>query len=196
VGTLGVGIMNSTAFLPSSKSNWEIDGNHVTFGTIDFQPHPPTLAPVFANLDQEMDLTIENFNFRIGSLGFIGLSDPVSLGPLTEEKKIVVETSRTSVGASSKVNSPISIKLTERKGNTIEELDKIMENLDLKESSGYLDMVSEGNSNNISNYYEEDFIAHYGNVSDNSEDTWRSGLELYNDEQTIFSLSSSHGVNN
>jgi hypothetical protein len=48
--------MNSTTFLPSSRRNSKIDGNQVNFGTIDFQPHPPTLAPVFANLDQEMDL--------------------------------------------------------------------------------------------------------------------------------------------
>jgi hypothetical protein len=37
-------------------------------------------------------------------------------------------------GSSSEVNSPFSIKPT--KGSTIEELDKIMENLDLEESSG------------------------------------------------------------
>jgi hypothetical protein len=65
MGNLGVGIMNSKAFLPSSKINSKIDGNQITFGAIDFQPHPPTLAPVFANLDQKMDLTIEIFNFRV-----------------------------------------------------------------------------------------------------------------------------------
>jgi hypothetical protein len=43
--------MNSTAFLLLSKSNSKIDGNQITFGAIDFQPHPPTIAPVFANLD-------------------------------------------------------------------------------------------------------------------------------------------------
>jgi hypothetical protein len=142
-----------------------------------------------------MDLMIGSFNFHVGSLGSIGLSDPVSLG-LSAEKTTVAETSRTSVGSSSEVNSPLNIKLTERKGNTIEEFDKIMENLDLKESSGYSDMVSDGNSNNISNYYEEDFIAHYGNVSGNSEDTWRSGLGLYDNEKTIFSSGSSCGINN
>jgi hypothetical protein len=51
VGTLGVGFMDLTAFSPSSKSNPKIDGNQITFGTIDFQPHPPTLALVFAILD-------------------------------------------------------------------------------------------------------------------------------------------------
>jgi hypothetical protein len=98
------------------------------------------------------------------------------------------------VGSSSEVNSPVSIKLAERKENTIEELDEIMENLELKESSGYSDVASEGKFDNISNYSGEDFIACYGNVSNNYEDMWRSGLELYDDEQTIFSLGSSHGT--
>jgi hypothetical protein len=31
----------------------------------------------------------------------------------------------------------------------------------------------------------------YRNISNNSEDTWKSGLEIYDDEQTIFSLGSS-----
>jgi hypothetical protein len=72
--------MNSMAFSPPSKSSSKITGNQITFGAVDFQPHPPTLAPVFANLDQEMDLTIGSFNFHIGSLGFVCLSDPINLG--------------------------------------------------------------------------------------------------------------------
>jgi hypothetical protein len=57
-------------------------------------------------------------------------------------------------------------------------------------------MVFEENSDNINNYSKEDFIARYDNVSDNFEDTWRSGVELYDDEQTIFSSDSNRGVNN
>jgi hypothetical protein len=34
----------------------------------------------------------------------------------------------------------------------------------------------------------------YGNISNNSEDTCKSGLELYNDKQTIFSLGSSGDI--
>jgi hypothetical protein len=98
------------------------------------------------------------------------------------------------VGSSSEVNLPVSIKPAEMKENTIKELDEIMENLELKESSGYSDVASEGKFDNISNYSEEDFIACYGNVSNNFEDMWRSGLEIYDDEQTIFSLGSSHGT--
>jgi hypothetical protein len=58
--------MNSMAFSLFSKSNSKIDGNQITFGAVDFQPHPPTLGPVFASLDQEMDLTIRSFNFCVG----------------------------------------------------------------------------------------------------------------------------------
>jgi hypothetical protein len=58
VGTLGVGIMNLMTFSFLANSNSKVDGNQISFGTIEFQPHPPTLTPVFASLDQEMDLTI------------------------------------------------------------------------------------------------------------------------------------------
>jgi hypothetical protein len=168
VGTLGVGIMNSMTFLPSSKSNSKIDENQVTFETVDFQPHPPTLAPVFANLDHEIDLMIRSFNFRVESLGSVRLSDLILSGP-SVGKTTITATSRTSVGSFSEVNSPISIKPAEATRNTIEELDEIMENLDLKESLGYLDISSKGNSDIASNYSEEDFMACYGNVSGNSE---------------------------
>jgi hypothetical protein len=57
-------------------------------------------------------------------------------------------------------------------------------------------MASKGNFDIISNFSEEDFIACYGNVSDSSEETWRPGLELYDNEQTIFSSISSHGASN
>jgi hypothetical protein len=147
------------------------------------------------NLDQEMDLTIGSFNFCVGSLGSLRLSDLISSGP-SAGKTTATATSGTSFDSSNKVNSLVSIKPTERKGNTIKELDEIMENLDLKDSSGYSDMASEENFDNISNYLEEDFTARYGSVSCNSEDEWRSGLKLYDDEQIIFSLGSSRDVNN
>jgi hypothetical protein len=65
--TLGVGIMNLMTFSLLANGNSKVDGN--------FQLHPPTLTPVFASLDQEMDLTIGSLNFRVGSLGSIRLSD-------------------------------------------------------------------------------------------------------------------------
>jgi hypothetical protein len=39
-------------------------------------------------------------------------------------------------------------------------------------------------------------MACYGNVFDNSEDTWKSGLELYRGERTTLSSGSSSDVNN
>jgi hypothetical protein len=73
VGTLGIGIMNSTAFSLPANSNLKVDRNQISFGTIDFQPHPPTLTPVFASLDKEMDLTTRSLSFHVSSLGSIHL---------------------------------------------------------------------------------------------------------------------------
>jgi hypothetical protein len=188
VGTLGVGIMNSTAFLPSSKSNSKIDGNQIAFGSVDFQPHSPTLARIFGSLDQEMDLTIRSFNFRVESLGSVCLSDPKNSGP-SPGKTAIAATSKTLVGSSIESNSLVSIKPT--KESTVEELDEIMENLDLDKSLGYSNMSFDKNLNRSQNYSQKDFMVCYGNISNNSKDTWKSGLELYNDEQTVFSLGSS-----
>jgi hypothetical protein len=146
VGTLDVGNMNLTTFLLLSKGNSNINRKQITFGVIDFQPHKPTLAPAFASLDQEMDLTIGSFNFSVRSLGSVRLLDPIKSGPSAGSTTITA-TLEASVGSSSKVNSPVSIKPS--RGDTVEEL---MENLDLEESSGYQDMSSDGNSNNSSSY--------------------------------------------
>jgi hypothetical protein len=113
-------------------------------------------------------------------------SDP-SIG-----KTAIATTPKTLVGSSSEVSLPVSIKPT--KGNTVEELDEIIENLDLEESSGYQGMSPDGNPNRSNNYSKEDFMVCYGNISNNSEDTWKLGLELYDDEQTIFSSGSNGDV--
>jgi hypothetical protein len=76
-----------------------------------------------------MDLTIGSFNFRVESLGSVRLFDPINLGPSAGQTTIAA-TSETSVGSSNEVNSTISIKLMKSKGNTVEEINKIMENLD------------------------------------------------------------------
>jgi hypothetical protein len=81
-----------------------------------------------------MDLMIGSFNFRVGSLGSVRILDPVNSGS-SVGKTAATATSETSVGSSSKVNSPFSIKPT--KGSTVEELEEIMENLDLVEYLGY-----------------------------------------------------------
>jgi hypothetical protein len=163
--------MNSTTFSLSTNSNSKIDGNQVTFGAKDFQPHQPTLTPVFTSLDQEMDLTIRSLNFRLGSLGTIHLSDSTRSDPLAE-KIAPAAISESSIGSSSEVNLSVSFTPMENIENTIEELDKIMENLDLGEPSG-------------------DFMICCNSTSDNSTDTWKTGLELHEDDQTIFSSFSS-----
>jgi hypothetical protein len=118
-----------------------------------------------------MDLTIGSLNFHVGSLGMTRLSDPTRLGP-SAEKTTSVAISKSLVGSSSDVNLPISFKPTENIEGTIEELDEIMENLDLGEPAG-------------------DFMICYNSTSDKSTDTWKIGLELHEDDQTIFSSPSS-----
>jgi hypothetical protein len=131
--------MNSTAFSLLSNISSKIDGNQITFGVVDFQPHPPTLSSVIASLDQEMNLTIGSLNFHVGSLGSVRLSDP-SAGKTASAAR-----SESSVGSSNEVNSPVSFKLTESIKGTVEELDEIMENLDLGEASGYSEKGSDEN---------------------------------------------------
>jgi hypothetical protein len=103
--------MNSMTFSLSANNNSEVDGNQISFGTIDFQPHPPAHTPVFASLDQGMDLTIESLSFRIGSLGSIRLSDLTKSDP-SADKTTTMAVSESLVGSSSEVNSPISFATT------------------------------------------------------------------------------------
>jgi hypothetical protein len=140
MGTLGVGIMNSTTFSLLANSNSKVDENQISFGTIDFQPHPPTRTPVFASLDQEMDLTIGSLNFCVSSLGSICLSDPTK--------------SETSGSFSSEVNSPVSFVMANIE-DKIEELSEIMGNLDLGEAMDRLDLD------------KKDFTTQSGDVSSN-----------------------------
>jgi hypothetical protein len=102
----GVGVMNLMAFSLLAYNNLEIDRN------------------------QEMELTIGSLNFHVRSLGSIHLSDPVRLDPLARETKTVAR-SKSSVGYSSEVNSPVSFTTTENSEGKIEELDETMGNLDL-----------------------------------------------------------------
>jgi hypothetical protein len=134
--------MDSTAFLLLSADNPNSGENQITFGTIYFLPHPPTLAPVFANLGQDTNLTIGSLNFRVVPLGSTRLSDPMESGPSARDT-IRTATLEASMGSSIEVNSPVSVKSTK---NAAEELDEIMENLDLEESSGTQDSNSDENS--------------------------------------------------
>jgi hypothetical protein len=129
MGTLGVGIMNSTAFSLLASRNPEVDEIQIPFGTLDFQPHQSSFTQVFESMDQDMDLTIESLNFCVGSLGSIHLSDLAKPGPSASEPKTVAM-SELSEGSSSKVNSPVSLAETEER--KIAGGDEIMENFDLE----------------------------------------------------------------
>jgi hypothetical protein len=154
VGTLGIGIMNSTTFSLLANNNSKVDGNQISFGTVDFQLHPPTLTPVFASLDQEMDLTIGSLKFCIGSLGLIRLLDSTKSDP-SASKTVKIAMSESSVGSSYEVNSPVSFATTENTGEKIQELYETMDNLDLGDQS-------------------EDFMICYDDISDKSTDTWKT----------------------
>jgi hypothetical protein len=80
--------------------------------------------------------------------------------------------SESSVGSSSEVNSPVSFATAETIGEKIEELDETLENLDLGDQP-------------------EDFMICYDDALDKSTDTWKTGLELHEDNETILSSSNS-----
>jgi hypothetical protein len=103
VGTLGVGIMNSTAFSLLANSSSELDGS------------------------QEMELTIGSLSIIIGPSGSSRLSDSTKPDP-SANKPETEETLESSEGSSSKVNSPISLEKA-----PIAEGDKIQENFDSEE---------------------------------------------------------------
>jgi hypothetical protein len=87
-------------------------------------------------------------------------------------KTVTMAISESSVGSSSEVNSPVSFTMTENIEDKIEELDETMENLDLGEQT-------------------EDFMICCGSISDKSIDTWKTGMELHEDNQTTLSSYSS-----
>jgi hypothetical protein len=104
--------MDSTVFLLLANNNSKVDGNQISVGTIDFQLHPPPLMPIFASLDQEMDLTIGSLNFRVGSLVSTRLSDSIKSDP-SASKTMTIAMSESSEGSSSEVNSPVSFATME-----------------------------------------------------------------------------------
>jgi hypothetical protein len=159
--------MTSTAFSLLANSSPEVDRNQISIRTVDFQPHPPNFTLIFKSLDQDTDLTIGSLNFRIRSLGSIYLSDPAKPDPSASEPKTIAM-SESSVGSSSEANSPVSFAATEIAGQKIAELDETMKNLDLGDEL-------------------EDLMICHDDASDKSTDTWKTGLELHEDDETIFS---------
>jgi hypothetical protein len=169
VGTLGVGIMNSMAVSVLANSNPEVDEIQIPFRTVDFQPHQSSFTQVFESMDQDMDLTTGSLNFHVGSLSSIRLSDLVKPCPSASEPKTVAM-SESSEGSSGEVNSPVSFaKIEEGK---IAGGDETMENFDLEVQL-------------------EDLMICHDDTSDKSTDTWKTGLELHEDDSSIFSSFSS-----
>jgi hypothetical protein len=118
-------------------------------------------------MDQDMDLTIGSLNFRVGSLGSIRLSDPAKPGPSASKSKAET-TSESSEGSSSEVNLPVSFMEIETEKRKSTEGDETMENFDLEVQL-------------------EDLMISHDDTSDKSTDTWKTGLELHEDENSIFS---------
>jgi hypothetical protein len=116
-------------------------------------------------MDQDMNLMIGSLSFRVGSLGSIRLSDPAKPGPSANESKTVVM-SESSEGSSSEVNSLVSFAEAEK--GKIAGGDETMENFDLEVQL-------------------EDLMICHDDTSDESADTWKTGLELHEDDSSIFS---------
>jgi hypothetical protein len=156
--------MNSMAFSLLANSNPQVDEIQISFGTEDFQPHQSSFTQVFESMDQDMDLTIGSLKFRVRSLGSICLSDPTKPDPSASEPETVA-ISESSEGSSSEVNSPAS--LAEAEEGKIAGGDETMENLDLEAQL-------------------EDLMIYHDDTSDQSTDTWKTGLELSEDDNSIF----------
>jgi hypothetical protein len=125
------------------------------------------LANSSAGIDknQEMELTIRSLSIFIGPLGLTRLSDPAKLDPSASELETVAMMEYFE-GSSSEVNSPVSLEeVQERK---IGEGDKIVENFNL-------------------GVQLEDIVICHDNISDKSTDTWKIGLELSEDDDSLFS---------
>jgi hypothetical protein len=166
MGTLGVGIMNSTAFSLSANNNPQVDEIQIPFGTVNFQPHQSSFTQVFECIDQDMDLTIGSLHFRVGSLGSIRLSDPMKPYSSASEPETVA-ISESSESSSSEVNSPIS--LAEAEEGKIAGGDETMENLDLEAQL-------------------EDLMIYHDDTSGQSTDTWKTGLELCRRGETTYAM--------
>jgi hypothetical protein len=110
VGNLGVGIMNSMTFSILASNNLEVDEN------------------------QEMELTFGSLSFYIGPSGSTRLSDPTESGPLASKTERIT-VSGSSVGSSSEVNSPVSLKATEDMKEKLEEFDETRGKPDIEEAA-------------------------------------------------------------
>jgi hypothetical protein len=109
MGTLGVGIMNSIVFLLLANSNPEIDES------------------------QEKELTFGSLSFYIGPSGSTRLSDLTKPVPLAGKVERTT-TSGSSVGSSSKVNSPVSLAAAKNLLKKLEEPEEIGQEITVEEA--------------------------------------------------------------
>jgi hypothetical protein len=137
--------MDLMAFSLLAISSPKVDENQIFFEIVDFQPHQPSFTPIFESM------TIGSLNFRVGSLGSIRLSDPVKLDPSANETKAVAM-EESSIGSSSKANSPVSFATIEITEGKIAEVDKTMANFKLEDQL-------------------EDLTIRHDDISDQSTDT-------------------------
>jgi hypothetical protein len=73
--------------------------------------------------NKKMELTFGSLSFYVGPSGLTCLSDPAKLGPSTSKTEIIAK-SGSSVGSSSKANSPVSPAAIENLQEKIEEPDE------------------------------------------------------------------------
>jgi hypothetical protein len=125
------------------------------------------LASSSSELDgnQEMELTIGSLSILIGPSGSSRLSDPMKQDPSASEPETVAMMEY-SDGSSSEVNSPVSLEEVQKE--KIAEDNKARENFD-------------------AGVQLDDLMICLDDISDKSTDTWRTGLELSEDGDSIFS---------
>jgi hypothetical protein len=128
-----------------------------------------------------MDLMIGSLNFCGGYLGTTHLSYPTKSGPSTE-KTAPAAMLESSIDCSSEVKSLVSSTPTENIGDAIEEVDKIMGNLDLEETSDHMD---KGSSQNFRKGTTADFTTRSGGVSNNDESTRKSEERYINNVHQV-----------
>jgi hypothetical protein len=115
--------------------------------------------------NQEMELTIGSLSILIGPSGLSRLSDPTEQDPSASEPKTIAMMEY-SEGSSSEVNSPVSLEEVQ-KGKIVED----------NEEKGNFD----------AGVQLEDLMICLEDIADKSIDTWKTGLELSEDSNSIFS---------
>jgi hypothetical protein len=115
--------------------------------------------------NQEMELTIGSLSIFIGPSGSSCLSDPTKQDPSASEPETVAMMEY-SEGSSSEVNSPVSLEKVQK--GKIAEDNEAMENFN-------------------AGVQLKDLMICLDDISDKSTDTWKTGLELSEDGDSIFS---------